>query len=59
MFEIVEARGDLLVVWTKFQLAIGEEISLELSTTGRTIGRVCGHRTEGGRQLHELRLGTS
>lgn len=56
MFEVISLDEDLLVVWTPFLLAVGEELPLQVNTIGRTIGRVVGHRQRGDRTLTELRL---
>ncbi|MBK7537633.1 MAG: hypothetical protein IPI49_20125 [Myxococcales bacterium] len=57
MFEVMSLEGDLLCVWTRFTLAVGEELPLQVESIGRTIGRVVGHQTlDGGRVVTQLRL---
>lgn len=56
MFEVISLDEGRLVVWTPFLLSVGEELPLQVSSIGRTIGRVVGHRHRDGRTLTELLL---
>lgn len=56
MFEAVQLDGDVLVVRTRFALAVGEELPLQVTSIGRTIGRVTGHRMHDGKEFTELLL---
>lgn len=56
MFEVISLDGNRLMVWTPFLLSVGEELPLQVSTIGRTTGRVVGHCQRDGRALTELQL---
>lgn len=56
MFEAIKLVGDVLTVRTRFTLAVGEELALQVSSIGRTIGRVTSHCVQDGKELTELLL---
>lgn len=46
MFEVLGFDGQVLRVRTPFVLSLGEEVTLQIETIGRTIARVTAHRQE-------------
>jgi hypothetical protein len=46
MFEVLGFDGQVLRVRTPFVLSLGEEVTLQIETIGRTIARVTAHQQE-------------
>ena len=56
MFEVISLDGDVLTLWTRYGLTMGEHLVLEVGGRGRVTARVTGRHRRDGRELTELTL---
>jgi hypothetical protein len=56
MFEVISLVGNQLTIVTRYGLAVGEVVALEVEGRGRVTGRVTSRTRDGDRELTELTL---